>query len=117
MDDQGAGGEPAHVLQAGVGCSPRGRRPCRSPGTASRSPPPGRWPSTSSGTPLPRPSGSCGCAPETIPLSLLLQSRPELAESFGPEVAALLVPLLEDPLAADDAVAALRRYSLISPSG
>jgi hypothetical protein len=22
MDDQGAGGEPAHVLQAGVGCSP-----------------------------------------------------------------------------------------------
>ena len=27
----------------------------------------------------------------------------------------VLVPLLEDPLAADDAVAALRRYSLISP--
>jgi hypothetical protein len=30
-------------------------------------------------------------------------------------VAAVLVPLLEDELAADDAIAALRRYSLISP--
>ena len=28
----------------------------------------------------------------------------------------MLVPLLEDPLAADDAIAALRRYSLVSPS-
>ena len=27
----------------------------------------------------------------------------------------MLVPLLEDPLAAGDAIAALRRYSLISP--
>jgi Tetratricopeptide repeat len=33
---------------------------------------------------------------------------------FGPEVAPLLVPLLEDELARDDAVTALRRYSLIS---
>jgi len=55
------------------------------------------------------------CAPETIPLKLLLQPRPELSESLGPEVAPLLLPLLEDPLAADGAVAALRRYSLISP--
>jgi len=55
------------------------------------------------------------CAPEQIPLHLLLQPRPELAESLGPGVAPLLLPLLEDPLAADDAVAALRRYSLISP--
>ena len=55
------------------------------------------------------------CAPEQIPLHLLLQPRPELAEPLGPQVAPLLLPLMEDPLAADDAVAALRRYSLISP--
>ena len=54
------------------------------------------------------------CAAEAIPLRLLLQPRPELAESLGLEVASLLVPLLEDPLAADDAVAGLRQYSLIS---
>ena len=54
------------------------------------------------------------CAAEAIPLRLLLRPRPELAESLGLEVASLLVPLLEDPLAADDAVAALRQYSLIS---
>ena len=29
----------------------------------------------------------------------------------------MLEPLLEDPLAADDAVAALRRYSLVTPAG
>ena len=28
----------------------------------------------------------------------------------------VLVPLLEDPLAADDAIAALRRYSLVTPA-
>jgi hypothetical protein len=55
------------------------------------------------------------CAPETIPLRLLLQPRPGLAEQFGQEVAPVLVPLLEDELAAGDAIAALRRYSLISP--
>jgi hypothetical protein len=54
------------------------------------------------------------CAPEAIPLDLLLQPRPELAERFGVTVAPVLVPLLDDPLAASDAVAALRRYSLIS---
>ena len=56
------------------------------------------------------------CAPEAIPLRLLLQPRPGLAGKFGPEVAPVLVPLLEDPLAAGDAVAALRRYSLVSPA-
>ena len=54
------------------------------------------------------------CAPEAIPLHLLLQPRPELAESLDPQVASLIHPLLEDPVAADGAVAALRRYSLIS---
>jgi tetratricopeptide (TPR) repeat protein len=55
------------------------------------------------------------CAPDQIPLNLLLQPRPQLEESLGPEVAPLLLPLLDDPLAADTAVAALRRYSLIGP--
>jgi hypothetical protein len=55
------------------------------------------------------------CAPEAIPLRLLLQPLPELAGQFGEQVAPVLAPLLEDPLAAGDAVAALRRYSLISP--
>jgi Tetratricopeptide repeat len=55
------------------------------------------------------------CAPEAIPLRLLLQPRPGLAEQLAPEVAPVLVPLLEDELAVADAVAALRRYSLISP--
>ena len=56
------------------------------------------------------------CAPEAIPLRLLLQPRPGLAGSSA-EVAPVLAPLLEDPLAASDAVAALRRYSLITPAG
>jgi len=38
-----------------------------------------------------------------------------LAEQLAPEVAPVLAPLLEDELAAGDAIAALRRYSLISP--
>lgn len=54
------------------------------------------------------------CAAEDIPLSLLLRLGPGLAEAFAAEVASLLVPLLDDPLARDDAVAGLRRYSLIS---
>jgi len=55
------------------------------------------------------------CAPEAVPLRLLLQSRPGLADRVGPQVAPVLVLLLEDELAAADAVAALRRYSLVSP--
>ena len=56
------------------------------------------------------------CAPEAIPLSLLLRPRPGLPGQLGPDVAPVLVPLLEDPLAASDAVAALRRYSLVTPA-
>jgi hypothetical protein len=56
-------------------------------------------------------------APEAIPLRLLLQPRPGLAEQLAPEVAGVLVPLLEDELAAGDAVAALRRYSLVRRAG
>ena len=54
------------------------------------------------------------CAPEAIPLRLLLQPRPDLAARLGAEVEPVLTPLLEDPLAPGDAIAALRRYSLLS---
>ena len=54
------------------------------------------------------------CAPEDIPLRLLLRPRPGLATTFGPDVAPLLTPLLDSPIACDEAVAGLRRYSLIS---
>jgi hypothetical protein len=54
------------------------------------------------------------CAPEAIPLRLLLQPRPGLEERLGPQVAPVLTPLLADPLAVSDAVAALRRYSLVT---
>jgi hypothetical protein len=57
------------------------------------------------------------CAPEPIPLRLLLRPQPGLAEQLGPEVAEILAPLLEDSLPANDAIAALRRYSLVSPAG
>jgi len=57
------------------------------------------------------------CAPEAVPLRLLLQPRHGLEAKLGPEVAPVLVPLLEDRLAAGDAVAALRRYSLVTPAG
>ena len=56
------------------------------------------------------------CAPEAIPLRLLLQPRPDLAEQLGEQVAPVLAPLLEDRLAAGDAIGALRRYSLITPA-
>ena len=53
------------------------------------------------------------CAAEDIPLGLLL--RPGLAAGdFDAVVGPLLVPLLTDELARDDAVAGLRRFSLIS---
>ena len=56
------------------------------------------------------------CAPEAVPLRLLLQPRPGLAGQLASEVAPVLLPLLEDRLAANDAVAALRRYSLVTPA-
>jgi hypothetical protein len=55
-------------------------------------------------------------APEAIPLRLLFQPRPGLAGRLSGEVARVLAPLLEDPLAAGDAIGALRRYSLVSPA-
>jgi RecA/RadA recombinase len=55
-------------------------------------------------------------APEAIPLRRLLKPRPGLAGQFGEDVAPALMPLLEDRLTAGDAVAALRRYSLLAPA-
>ena len=57
------------------------------------------------------------CAPEAIPDRLLLQPRPGLADDLSGEVAAVLMPMLEDELEVDAAVAALRRYSLVTPAG
>jgi hypothetical protein len=57
------------------------------------------------------------CAPEAVPLGLLLQSRPGLADQLPAEVAPVLAPLLDDELGAGGAVAALRRYSLVRPAG
>jgi Tetratricopeptide repeat len=57
------------------------------------------------------------CAPEPVPLRLLLRPPPERSGQLDPEVAQVLKPLLDDELAAGDAVAALRRYSLVRPAG
>ena len=54
------------------------------------------------------------CAPEAIPLRLLLQPRTGLAGRLGEEVTPVLAPLLQDALAADDAIRALRRYSVVT---
>lgn len=53
------------------------------------------------------------CGSAAIPVRMLLQLRPGLTEQLPPRIAPVLLPLLEDQLAATDAVAALRRYSLI----
>ena len=55
-------------------------------------------------------------APEPVPLALLL-SNAQVAGELAPEVAASVGPLLGDPVAAGDAVAALRHYSLVTPAG
>ena len=55
-------------------------------------------------------------APDAIPLHLLLRPRPELTGQLSHEVIPVLVPLMDDRLAADDAVRALRQYSLVTPA-
>ena len=47
---------------------------------------------------------------------LAAAAQPGLAGKLGAEVAPALVPLLEDLLAVGDAIAALRRYSLVIPA-
>ena len=51
------------------------------------------------------------CAPELVPVRLLLHPRVDLNGRVPAELAALAA----DPLAADDAITALRRFSLVSP--
>jgi len=55
-------------------------------------------------------------APEPVPVALLL-SDAQVAGELAPGVAATVGPLLGDPVAAGDAIAALRRYSLVTPAG
>ena len=57
------------------------------------------------------------CAPEAIPLRLLLQPRPGLTDDLAQAVAEVLAPLMDDELVAGDAVAALQEYSLARPAG
>jgi len=55
-------------------------------------------------------------APEPVPLALLLADAHVFGE-LAPAVAVTLGPLLGDRVAAGDAVAELRRYSLVTPAG
>jgi hypothetical protein len=55
-------------------------------------------------------------APEPVPLALLL-AYAQAAGELAPGVAATVGPLLGDRVAVGDAVAALRRYSLVTPAG
>ena len=55
-------------------------------------------------------------APEPVPLDLLLAGH-GTAKGMEAEVGMAVGPLLGDPVAAGDAVAALRRYSLAAPAG
>ena len=57
------------------------------------------------------------CAPEPVPLLRPLQPRPRPTGQFGARVAPALGLLLDDTLAADDAIAALRRYFPVTPAG
>jgi hypothetical protein len=55
-------------------------------------------------------------APEPVPLARLLAAE-KAAGRLAPEPGAVVGPLLGDPVAAGDAITALRRYSLVSPAG
>jgi hypothetical protein len=55
-------------------------------------------------------------APEPVPLGLLLATQ-DVKQQLGADAAGVLGPLLGDPLAIGDAVAALRQYSLATPAG
>ena len=55
-------------------------------------------------------------APEPVPLALLL-SDAQAARELAPGAAATAGLLLGDPVAAGDAIAALRRYCLVTPAG
>ena len=54
-------------------------------------------------------------ASEPVPLALLADAQ--IADKLGPAVEAAVGPLLGDRVEVGDAVAALRRYSLVTPAG
>lgn len=56
-------------------------------------------------------------APEPVPLGLLFAGVPGTAVAGAENVSEQIAPLLTDPVAAGDAIAALRRYSLVTPAG
>jgi hypothetical protein len=56
-------------------------------------------------------------APEPVPVRLLLLAGKHGTQDLDPHVAAALSPLLGDELASGDAVAVLRRFSLVTPAG
>ena len=55
-------------------------------------------------------------APEPVARTLVFCSK-KAAGRRSPEVASAVGPLLGDPVAAGDAITALRRYSLVTPAG
>jgi hypothetical protein len=55
-------------------------------------------------------------APEPVPLTVLLAGD-AAADRLSREAPAIVGSLLGDPVAAGDAIAALRRYSLVTPAG
>jgi hypothetical protein len=55
-------------------------------------------------------------APEPVPMTLLFADT-QVADELVPEVAVAVGPLLGNAIATGDVVAALRRYSLITPAG
>jgi hypothetical protein len=57
------------------------------------------------------------CGTEAVPWRLLLAPRPGLAGRLRSEVAPSLAPLLDNEVAAGDAVVALRRFSLVRQAG
>ena len=57
------------------------------------------------------------CAPEPVPVGTLLRLAPGTARQLPADLGHILAPLLEDELAANDAIAELRRFSLITFAG
>ena len=57
------------------------------------------------------------CAPEPVPVGMLLRPPPGTSARVPVGPAAALASLLNDPLAANDAIAGLRRFSMISIAG
>jgi hypothetical protein len=57
------------------------------------------------------------CAPEAIPLPLLLQPGPAPHAQFARDLQPVLAGLMDDPLSLRDAIVELRRYSLITLAG